>query len=100
MLVCLPDPYADVFKGFAGKVPVVTYGINDKTADVVADNVKLGIWETEMEVRTPIGILKIITPLIGRNNVYNVLAAIATGLSINIELKVRPHKVYWTVKTT
>lgn len=68
---------------------MVTYAINDRSADVFAEKVSLGIWETDMIVKTPIGHLNIITPLIGRNNVYNVLAAVATGISINIPLKVR-----------
>ena len=85
---CVADPYADDFKRFAANVPVVTYAINDRSADVFAEKVSLGIWETDMIVKTPIGYLNIITPLIGRNNVYNVLAAVATGLSINIPLKV------------
>ena len=86
--MCTADPYADDFKRFAANVPVVTYAINDRSADVFAEKVSLGIWETDMIVKTPIGHLNIITPLIGRNNVYNVLAAVATGLSINIPLKV------------
>jgi UDP-N-acetylmuramyl tripeptide synthase len=32
--------------------------------------------------------LQIITPLIGRPNVYNVLAAVAVGISLNVNLKV------------
>ena len=87
--VCGADPYADDLKRFAAAVPVVTYAINDRSADVHAEKVVLGIWESEITVRTPIGHLRIITPLIGRNNVYNVLAAVATGLSINVPLKVR-----------
>ena len=83
------DPYSDDFRRFAAAVPVVTYAVNDRSADVFAEKVTLGIWETELTVTTPIGNLNIITPLIGRNNVYNVLAAVATGLSINIPLKVR-----------
>lgn len=81
------DPYADDLKRFASAVPVVTYAINDRSADVHAEKVVMGIWESEITVRTPIGHLRIITPLIGRNNVYNVLAAVATGLSINVPLK-------------
>lgn len=87
--MCAADPYADDLKRFAAAVPVVTYAINDRSADVHAEKVVLGIWESEITVRTPIGHLRIITPLIGRNNVYNVLAAVATGLSINVPLKVR-----------
>lgn len=82
------DPYADDFRRFASKVPVVTYAINDRTADVYAEKVSLGIWESEIIIATPIGHLNILTPLIGRNNVYNVLAAVATGLSINVPLQV------------
>jgi len=91
LAVCAADPYADDLKRFAAAVPVVTYAINDRSADVHAEKVVLGIWESEITVRTPIGHLRIITPLIGRNNVYNVLAAVATGLSINVPLKVRHH---------
>lgn len=32
--------------------------------------------------------VQIITPLIGRQNVYNVLAAVAVGVSLNVNLKV------------
>ncbi|KAL3149615.1 hypothetical protein ABBQ32_002384 [Trebouxia sp. C0010 RCD-2024] len=81
------DPYADDFRRFASKVPVVTYAINDRTADVYAEKVSLGIWESEVIIATPIGHINILTPLIGRNNVYNVLAAVATGLSINVPLQ-------------
>lgn len=89
LAVCGADPYADDMKRFAAAVPVVTYAISDRSADVYAEKVVMGIWESEITVRTPIGHLRIITPLIGRNNVYNVLAAVATGLSINVPLKVR-----------
>lgn len=34
--------------------------------------------------------LQVITPLLGKHNVYNVLAAVAVGISLNINLKV-PH---------
>ena len=87
--LCAADPYADDFRRFATAVPVVTYAINDKTADVCVEKLVTGIWESDITVRTPIGRLRIFTPLIGRNNVYNVLAAVATGLSINVPLKVR-----------
>lgn len=87
-LGCGADPYADEFRRFAENVPVVTYAINNKTADVFAQKVSLSIWETELFIATPIGDINIITPLIGRNNAYNVLAAVATGLSINIPLQV------------
>ncbi|KAK9805281.1 hypothetical protein WJX72_010844 [[Myrmecia] bisecta] len=86
-VINVDDPYADDIKQFATAVPVVTYAVNDREADVWAEKVKFSIWETEILIRTPIGSLQIITPLIGKHNVYNVLAAVAVGLSINIPLK-------------
>lgn len=82
------DPYADQIINSVGNVPHVTYSLNFDKADVYAHSVNYNIWETVIDVKTPFGYLKIITTLIGRNNVYNVLAAIATGLSMSIPLKV------------
>jgi UDP-N-acetylmuramyl tripeptide synthase len=35
-------------------------------------------------VRTPLGRLQIITSLLGSHNVYNILAAVATGLALKV----------------
>ena len=35
-------------------------------------------------VRTPVGTLQINSPLVGRQNVYNILAAVATGLATTV----------------
>ena len=35
-------------------------------------------------VRTPLGKLQIITPLLGKHNVYNILAAVATGICLKV----------------
>lgn len=40
----------------------------------------------QMIVATPVGRLEIITNLIGRHNVYNVLAAVAVGVLLNLPL--------------
>lgn len=39
-----------------------------------------------MIVRTPVGRLEIISNLVGRHNVYNILAAVAVGVLLNIPL--------------
>ena len=65
---------------------MLTYGVKSKDADVYAEKVKSSIWETEILVRTPVGRLEIIIPLIGEFNVSNVLAAVAVGLSRGIKL--------------
>jgi UDP-N-acetylmuramyl tripeptide synthase len=41
----------------------------------------------QMIVATPVGRLEIITNLIGRHNVYNVLAAVAVGVLLNLPLE-------------
>ena len=35
-------------------------------------------------MRTPVGTLQINSPLVGRQNVYNILAAVATGLATTV----------------
>lgn len=85
----LADVYADQLLKMAPGVPNVTYSLISNTADVYAYKVNYNIWETVIDVQTPFGMVKIITTLIGRNNVYNVLAAIAAGLSMSIPLKVQ-----------
>ena len=39
----------------------------------------------QVVVRTPVGALQIITPLVGRHNVYNILAAVAVGLAVTVD---------------
>ena len=65
---------------------MLTYGVTSKDADVYAEKVKASIWETEILVKTPVGRLEIIVPLIGEFNVRNVLAAVAVGLARGIKL--------------
>ncbi|PNW75268.1 hypothetical protein CHLRE_12g519900v5 [Chlamydomonas reinhardtii] len=81
------DPAAEqLLERLGGAVPVVTYGVVNKGADVVAESIKSNIWETELIVRTPGGRLQIITNLLGRHNVANVLAAVATGVALKAPL--------------
>jgi len=86
-VINLDDPAADLVKASASAVPVVTYGIDNPDADVYAETAKMDIWESEVIVRTPLGKLQIITPLLGKHNVYNILAAVATGICLKIPLK-------------
>lgn len=41
----------------------------------------------QMIVATPVGRLEIISNLIGRHNVHNVLAAVAVGVLLNLPLE-------------
>ena len=90
-LAITADPYADQIIALAGDVASVTYSMSSTTAHVSVIKATYNIWETIIEVNTPLGPLTLITTLIGRNNVYNVLAAVAAGLAMSIPLKVTHH---------
>eukprot|EP00878_Enallax_costatus_P033621 GHUV01037156.1.p1 GENE.GHUV01037156.1~~GHUV01037156.1.p1 ORF type:complete len:424 (+),score=127.09 GHUV01037156.1:272-1543(+) len=68
-----------------GSIPFLTYGINTD-ADVRAESVELTLWQTTIIVKTPVGRLEIISNLVGRHNVYNILAAVAVGVLLNVPL--------------
>ena len=52
------DPYADDMKAAAIEVPVVSFAMQDREADVYAERVKYSVWETEILIRTPLGKLQ------------------------------------------
>jgi UDP-N-acetylmuramoyl-tripeptide--D-alanyl-D-alanine ligase len=69
---------------FAGRV--MTFGLN-RIADVRAENViERGIDGTAARVTTPKGAFDLTTPLIGRGNLANVLAATAVGVHFDVPL--------------
>ena len=51
------------------------------------------LWWRQVIVRTPVGALQIITPLIARHNLYNILAAVAVGLAVTVDGEPIPLKV-------
>src|SRR5207248_5604157 len=70
---------------FAGRV--VTFGI-DRPADVRAtDIVDRGVEGTKAQVATARGSIEIATPLVGRGNLENVLAAMAVALEFDVPLE-------------
>ncbi|WP_318504900.1 UDP-N-acetylmuramoyl-L-alanyl-D-glutamate--2,6-diaminopimelate ligase [Bacillus sp. T3] len=64
---------------------ILTYGI-DFEADLRATNIRMNASGTSFELKTPIGIEKVTMKLIGKFNIYNVLASIASGLVYGIPL--------------
>jgi UDP-N-acetylmuramoyl-tripeptide--D-alanyl-D-alanine ligase len=78
------DRIAQRLPRFAGRV--VTFGI-DREADVRATAVRSrGIDGTDATVVTPSGTFELSTPLIGRGNLANVLAATAVAIQFNVPL--------------
>jgi len=71
-------------RGFPGQV--TTFGI-DVAADVEARDVRArGLDGMEAEVRTPVGVARLRTPLLGTGNLANVLAAAAVAVSMGVPL--------------
>ena len=77
----LDDPRgADMLRS---AVRPVSYGINH-AADVSPGPLSFSLEGLEFEVRTPRGLITARSPLVGRPNVYNILAAIATAAALDM----------------
>jgi UDP-N-acetylmuramoyl-L-alanyl-D-glutamate--2,6-diaminopimelate ligase len=63
------------------KAKVYTYGMSGQADIHPAKEVGHGIRGLSFSARTPIGMIAVESPLIGKHNVYNILAAIGAGLS-------------------
>ena len=61
-----------------GGLPIVTFGMNE-SALVRAKNVKLYADRTEFDLSWPEGEMHVVSPLLGRYNVSNLLASLAIG---------------------
>ncbi|KAJ4803025.1 hypothetical protein LUZ62_015591 [Rhynchospora pubera] len=68
-------------------VPVVTYAMESKKADVHVIKHRFSLFETEVLVQTPHGILEISSGLLCMENVYSILAAVAVGIAVGVPLE-------------
>ena len=64
----------------------LTYAI-DAPADIRPDRLELSLAGMELDIRTPRGALHVRSPLLGRNNAYNVLAAAATATALSLPFR-------------
>ena len=71
----------------ATKAKVLSYGIGSK-ADFMATEIKSDMDGSAFQMETPGGAVLIKTPLIGRHNIYNILAAAAVSFAEGISLDV------------
>lgn len=85
-VVNLDDPRAQLFIDRATPCDVVTYSLSNSGATVWLERLVGNIWDTELIIVTPQGRLQIITPLLGTHNASNVLAAVATGIALDVPL--------------
>ena len=69
---------------FAATSPrAVTYAI-DSPADVTPGPITFSLDGLQFDIRTPRGTLHIVSPLVGRPNAYNILAAAATATALDL----------------
>ena len=68
-------------------VPVIRYGLNP-SCDVFADQVSYSFEGLSCRIRTPKGEFFIHSKLIGGFNLYNILAAVATGIAMDVPLSI------------
>lgn len=64
----------------------ISYGFGDRT-DVGTDDFKLSAQGLAFTASTPMGKVKIVSALVGRFHIYNILAAIAAGLALRAGLE-------------
>lgn len=75
------DPRASALIETVGRA--ITYGIS-RPADVTPSPLSYSLKGLVFQVRTPTGVLDIRSALVGRPNVYNILAAVATAVALDV----------------
>jgi UDP-N-acetylmuramoyl-L-alanyl-D-glutamate--2,6-diaminopimelate ligase len=75
------DAYGKQLGGLAGRT--LTYGL-EPGADITARKPALSFSGLEFTAETSIGKIEVRSPLVGRINVYNILAAIGAGVALNL----------------
>jgi UDP-N-acetylmuramoyl-L-alanyl-D-glutamate--2,6-diaminopimelate ligase len=76
------DPYGKQLEGVARRT--LTYGLKNG-AQIKAQKYQLSFSGLEFTAQTPAGNLEIQSPLVGKINVYNILAAIGAGIALGIK---------------
>ena len=80
------DEHFGRFRDAAGQSTLMTFGVTSKAAEYRAEEIRIQPGETRFRCATPHGTVEMRSPLTGRVNVYNLLAAscaaLARGLSM------------------
>jgi UDP-N-acetylmuramoyl-L-alanyl-D-glutamate--2,6-diaminopimelate ligase len=80
------DAYAKVMRANVPEgVSILTYGLN-KNSDIYAENIKLRMTGSVFDVKTPIGHFECVVQALGRFNIYNSLAVIASLIADGFKL--------------
>jgi len=78
------DGYGQRLKALTA-AKIVTYGIDNPT-DISAGDIKCDLSHTEFQLVLPTARIKFSSPLIGRHNVYNILAAVSWAQKDGLDL--------------
>lgn len=82
------DKYAERFiQVMPDNVKILTYGINNRS-HIMAKNIEYSVNGCKFECETPVGNRILNLKMTGQFSVYNALAALATGISENIDLDI------------
>ncbi len=84
-VVNIDDPYGQQLRNVADQT--VTYGLSSG-AQVSAKKFALTLRGLDFIAETPAGKIEVRSPLVGRNNVYNLLAAIAASIALDFRREV------------
>jgi UDP-N-acetylmuramoyl-L-alanyl-D-glutamate--2,6-diaminopimelate ligase len=69
----------------ASRAPVWTYGI-ERPADFKAEAITLSLEGTAFRITSPVGAFEVKSPLVGRFNVQNLLAAFAAAVALGVDV--------------
>jgi len=82
------DPNLNKFKNLPlSSAKKITYSLENKK-EILATNLSLNSKGSSFQLKSPQGLIEIKTPLLGKFNIYNSLAAIATALSQDVDLEI------------
>ncbi len=80
-IVNIDDPYGLQLRGLAEQT--ITYGLGSG-AQVTTKKFALALRGLDFIAETPAGKIEVRSPLVGRNNVYNLLAAVAASIALDV----------------
>jgi UDP-N-acetylmuramoyl-L-alanyl-D-glutamate--2,6-diaminopimelate ligase len=82
-LINVDDPRGAALTGMAGRP--VTYAVN-RPADITTGPLSFSLEGLVFDIRTPRGPIRVRSSLVGRPNVYNILAAVSAGTALGLPI--------------